>query len=165
MQGAPSIGLGVAVAAALRSPVAVVAMMMAPVVMVPVVVPPVMMAPAREVADAARAVIGPDHPATVRIIIVGRRVVEAPEVMPVMEKVRPEVGVAISAMAEATVAITAAVEDRACAKAAAVEYGATASESTAMKRRAAASKTTAAVETAAVATAMTATMSAANLGR
>ena len=133
--------------------------------MTPVVPPVVVTMPMAIVADPARAVIGPDHPATVRIIGVGRRVVEAPEVMPVVENVRPEVGVAISAMAEATIAITAAVEDWGCAKAAAVEYGATASESTAMKRRAAASKTTAAVETAAVATAMTATMSAANLGR
>jgi len=48
--------------------------------MVPAVVPVVAMPRA----DPARAVIGPDHPAVaVRIIVIGRRVVEAPvEVVP-----------------------------------------------------------------------------------
>src|SRR3954447_20604524 len=114
-------------------------MMMAPVVMVPVVVPPVMMAPAREVADAARAVIGPDHAAgpvvaVVRIIIVRieRGPIEGPavEVMTVRNR-------------KAAVPERSAPEHRSTAKGAAVEDRAASSESTAMEGRAASSESTA----------------------
>src|SRR3954451_5443033 len=114
-------------------------MMMAPVVRVPVVVPPVMMAPAREVADAARAVIGPDHAAApvvavVRIIIVRieRGAIEGPpmEVMTVRDR-------------EAAMAERSAPEHRPAAKGAAVKDRAASPESTALERRAASSKSTA----------------------
>lgn len=116
---------------------------MAPVVPVmPVVVPP------RAMADPPRSVIGPDHPAAVRITVINGIVtdaVEAPmEVVPVVE-VRPVVGMAIAAIMKRAVA--AAMEHRRGTETAAVE--ATAVEA-------------ATVKTSMTAAAMT-TMAAANL--
>ena len=77
-------------------------------VVVPVVIPIVVTVP-RAMADPARSVIGPDHPAVaVWVSVIGRRVVEAPmEMSPVVE-MRPVVGVAIAAIVKRPIA--AAVE-------------------------------------------------------
>ena len=124
------------------------------IMMVPVVVPMAI------VADAARAVMGQDHPAaTVRIIIgvivirvIGRAIEEAPVKVMVVRK-------SIAAIAKAAVSMAAAMEDRSGAKPAAMEYGATTVE-------AAAVKTSAAMETAtAVEASATSTMSTADFGR
>lgn len=111
------------------------------VVMAPVEV----VAPMPIVADAARAVMGQDHPAAVvRIIIgvivirvIGRTVEDAPVKVVVGEPVaaRPIAG------AKTAVAIAAAVEDRTGAKSAAMEYGAAAAQGATVKHR-----TTAAVK-------------------
>jgi hypothetical protein len=116
--------------------------MMAPVV--------AMVMPMAGAADPARAVVGVDHPAVaVRVIIIGRRVVEMPvKMVPVREP--------ISAVAE-----TAAVENMTAAKAATME-GMTAVKATAMEAASvettsveAATVTTAAVTAATMAAAMT----------
>lgn len=107
------------------------------VVMAPVEV----VAPMPIVADAARAVMGQDHPAAVvRIIIgvivirvIGRTVEDAP--------VKVVVGEPVAAGAKTAVAIAAAVEDRTGAKSAAMEYGAAAAQGATVKHR-----TTAAVK-------------------
>jgi len=121
----------------------VVAIMMVPVV-----------APMAIVADAARAVMGQDHPtAAVRIIIgvivirvIGRAIEEAPVKVMVVRK------------SIAAVSMAAAMEDRSGAKPAAMEYGATTVEAAAVKTSAA-METATAVE-ASAATAMEATATA-----
>src|ERR1017187_5365860 len=71
------------------------------------------------IADAARAVIGPDDPAAVRVIVIRRVAVKArTEVMPVREPV--------AAIAKRAVAITAAAEHTTGAKPAATEHAAAA---------------------------------------
>jgi hypothetical protein len=104
--------------------------------MMPVMVTPIVVMPMAIVADPARSVISPDHPAVaVRVIIIGRRVIKVPvKMMPVCE---PE-----SAVAEA-----ATVESMTAMKPAAVEHGAAAVETTTME--AAAMKSASAMETAA----------------
>ena len=87
---------------------------MMPVMVTPVVVMPVVAI----VADPARAIIGPDHPAAVvriiiRVVVIGR--VEVP-VKAMVPKPEP------------TVAEAAAVENMAAVKAAAMEHGPTAVE-------------------------------------
>jgi len=136
----------------------VVAIMMAPVV-----------APMAIVADAARAVMGQDHPAaTVRIIIgvivirvIGRAIEEAPVKVMVVRK-------SIAAIAKAAVSMAAAMEDRSGAKPAAMEYGATTVEAAAVKTSAA-METATAVEASATSTAVetssTSAMSTADFGR
>jgi hypothetical protein len=136
---------------------------MMPVMVMPVVMTPVVVAmPVAIVADPARAVIGPDHPAAmVRIII---RVVVIGAVEVAMKAVMPK--------REPAVAKAAAVENMAAVKAAAMEHGATAVETAAVKRRAStmeaaatAVKSTSAMPPAAMAaTTMTAT-AAADFGR
>lgn len=129
------------------------------VVMAPVEV----VAPMPIVADAARAVMGQDHPAAVvRIIIgvivirvIGRTVEDAPVKVVVGEPVaaRPIAG------AKTAVAIAAAVEDRTGAKSAAMEYGAAAAQGATVKHRttAAVKCGTAAMETSTAVEASTAT--------
>ena len=111
-----------------------------------VMAPVIVVAPVAEVTDAARAVIGPDHPAAaVRVIIgiiivrvVGRSIEEAPlKVMVTRES--------IAAVAKSAVAIAATVDDRAGSEAAIVKHWTTA----AMKHRGATVKTSAAMEAAA----------------
>src|SRR3954447_21962697 len=100
--------------------------------MMPAVVMPVMVAIPRAMADPARSVIGPDHPAAVRVAVIGRivrRSVEAPmEVVPVVD-VRPVVGLAIAAMVKRAIAAT--VERRRGAEPAAMKTAA--AEATAME--------------------------------
>lgn len=76
-------------------------------------------------ADLARAVIGPDDPAVAaRIIVIGRRVVEAPvKMVPVRE--------AVSAVVKAAVTIASATVDMGCAKTATMEGRAAVTEATA----------------------------------
>ena len=103
--------------------------------------PVIVVTPVAIVADTARAVMGPDHPAAaVRIIIgiivirvIGRAVEEAPVNVMVREP--------IAAMANPAVAIAAAMEDRTGAKPAAMEHGAATMEAATVKHR-----TTAAVK-------------------
>jgi hypothetical protein len=140
-------------------------MVMPVVVMTPVVVP----MPVAIVADPARAIIGPDHPAAVvriiiRVVVIGR--VEVP-----MKAVVPK--------REPAVAEAAAVENTAAVKAAAMEHGPTAVETAAVKRRASAMEAAAVkstspatmpptamtTTTAMAATAMTTTTAAADFGR
>src|SRR5215203_558920 len=86
---------------------------MAPVVTVPRPIP----------TDLARAVIGPDHPAVTRRVVVGRRIVEPPvKEMPVMREA------------------VATVENMSATKTAAAYHCTAAAKSAAMKRRTAASK-------------------------
>ena len=120
-------------------------------VMMPVAVmtPVVVVAPMPIVADAARAVVGQDHPAAaIRVIIggivigvIGRAVEEAPVKMMVVRE-------PITAVAKAAGTIAAAVEDRTGAKPAAMEYGAAAVGAATMEHRAAAVKTSAAMKAA-----------------
>src|SRR5438067_1095369 len=94
-------------------------------------------------ADLSRTPIGPDDPATPRImVVIGRRVIEPPVKMPV-EAMMPVVGVAIAAIAQPAVAIAAATVDVRRTIAAAAERHAAAPETAAMERSTAASKTAA----------------------
>lgn len=137
-----------------------------PVMVMPVVVmtPVVVAMPVAIVADPARAIIGPDHPAAVvriiiRVVVIGPVEVPMKAVMPKREP----------AMAEA-----AAVENMAAVKAAAMEHGATAVETAAVKRRASTmeaaatavkSTSTATMPPAAMATTTMTTTAAADFGR
>lgn len=85
-----------------------------------VVMAPIMVAPMAMVTDAPRAVIGPDHPAAVRVIIVGRRIVDVP-----VKAVVPE--------CEPVVAKAATVENMTAAKPAAVKGSTAASMAAAME--------------------------------
>jgi hypothetical protein len=148
---------------------------MVPVMVMPVVVmtPIVMAMPVAIVADPARAIIGPDHPAAVvriviRVVVIGR--VEVPVKAMVPKR-------------EPAVADTATVENMSGAKSAAMEHRAATAETAAVKRRTSAMeaapatvKTTSTVasasatSTVASATAMTTTatataMAAADFGR
>lgn len=112
----------------------------------PAVMAPVVMMPRAIAADLARTVIGPDDPAVrVRVIIIGRRIVEVP-----VKAVVPE--------REPAVAKAPAMENMTASKPAAVKYGAATTEAPAVEGRAAAVKAaSAAVKTAAaMATAMSA---------
>jgi hypothetical protein len=130
--------------------------------------PMVMVAPRAIVADAARAVMGQDHPAAaVRIIIgvivirvIGRAIEEAPVKVVVVRE-------AIAAVAKAAGTIAAAVEDWSGAKPAAMEYGAGAVKAAAVKTSAAMEATTAVEASAATAvrTASTSAMSTSDFHR
>jgi hypothetical protein len=80
----------------------------------------VVMAPVAMVTDAPRAIMGPDHPAAVRIIIVGRRIVDVP-----VKAVVPE--------REPVVAKAATVENMTAAKPAAVKGSTAASMAATME--------------------------------
>jgi hypothetical protein len=89
------------------------------------VMAPVMVVPVAEVTDAARAIMGPDHPANaVRVVIRGVVIIGRPiDEMPAEMVVVPE--------GEAAMAKAAAVEHGSGAIPAAMEYGAAASVKTA----------------------------------
>ena len=91
------------------------------VTMMPMVMAPVVVVPRAKAANLARAVIGPDHTAVaVRVVIIGRRIVEVPVNAVVAER-------------EPAVTKAAAAENMRGSKPAAMEHGATASECAAMK--------------------------------
>jgi hypothetical protein len=112
------------------------------------VMAPVMVVPVAEVTDAARAIMGPDHPASaVRVVIRGVGIIGRPiDEMPAEMVVVPD--------GEATMAKAASVEHGSGAIPAAMEYGAAAAVKTA----------TAAVVTAAAATMTPAAVTAADFG-
>ena len=96
--------------------------------MMPVVMTPVVVVPVAEVADTPRAVIGPDDVAAAIRVIIGViiiRVIGSVEETPVMAPER-EPAMAKASAENMRRSIPAAVEDRAAAKAAAMEYGAAA---------------------------------------
>ena len=76
------------------------------------------------------------------MVVIGRRVIEAPVKMPV-EAMMPVVGVTIAAIAQPAVAIAAAAVDVRSTKTAAAERHAAAPKTAAMERSTAASKTAA----------------------
>ena len=75
------------------------------------VVAPVVVMPPAIAADPARSVISPDHPATVRVVVIGRRIIEMPvKVVPVCEPMSTK-----AAVEDMTGTKSAAVEGRTAA--------------------------------------------------